>query len=58
MDKVYDELVGDADEYIILHKNSSLRDDYPVELWSWRQGKFNKNIKIVEIEKGKPMPNP
>ena len=52
VDKVYDELVGDADEYIILHKNSSLRDDYPVELWSWRQGKFNKNIKIVEIKKG------
>lgn len=52
VDEVYDKLVGDVEEYIVLHKNSSLRGDYPVELWSWREGKFDKNIKVIEIRKG------
>ncbi len=51
-DEVYDKLVGDASEYIVVHKNSSSEGDYPIEMWSWRKGKFNKNIKVVEIQIG------
>jgi hypothetical protein len=51
-DEVYEKLVGDTERYIVVHKNSSASSDYPIELWSWRSGKFNKNIKIIEIQKG------
>lgn len=51
-DKVYEKLVGDNERYIVVHKNSSSSSDYPIELWSWRTGKFNKNIKVVEIQMG------
>jgi hypothetical protein len=51
-DEVYENLTGSEKEYIIVHRSSSVEKSYPIELWSWRGGKKNKDIKIIEIMEG------
>lgn len=51
-DKVYETLTGSEKDYILIHKSSSVEKSYPIELWSWRGGKKNKDIKVIEIEEG------
>lgn len=54
VDEVYDKLTESKKEYIIVHRNSSAEEDYPIELWNWRRNKIGSipNIKIVDIRVG------
>ena len=50
VDRVYDELTEGAKDYIIVHKNSSFRSEYPIDIISWRNEELTD--KIIEIRKG------
>ena len=39
-----------AEDYIIVHKNSSFRSEYPIDISSWRKEEYTG--KVVEIRKG------
>jgi hypothetical protein len=47
-EKLYDELVGDKKEYILVHRNSSDSDNYPINIWKGREEKIS-DIQIVEV---------
>lgn len=51
VDEVYEKLVGDNNDYIVVHKNSSFRNEYPIEISSWRPDEKIPS-KVVEIKKG------
>ena len=54
VDDVYNTLVGDEKEYIIVHKNSSAEGDYSIYLWNWRRNQIGAvpDTKIIEIQMG------
>lgn len=51
-DKLYNDLTQSEKDYILVHSSSSVEKSYPIELWSWRKDKRNKDIKVIEIMEG------
>ncbi len=54
VNEVYNKLTEGEKDYIIVHRNSSVEEEYPIDLWNWRRNSVGSipNIKVVEIKMG------
>jgi hypothetical protein len=54
VDEVYDKLTESEKDYIIVHRNSSAEEDYPIDLWNWRRNQIGSvpDIKVIDIKVG------
>lgn len=48
LEKVYQNVVGDIKEYILVHDSSSETDQYDIDLFDWRDGD-NSHLPVIKI---------